>query len=397
MIGKVWSVVIFKVFSNAFLFFIVTSVSHYTHAAITLTYSIENPDFTALLTDVTKHSDIELDAKWVDQKILKVRLIQSAESGAKADAIIVPSDHLGMDEFVDFSVIPDGFVSYPLTPIFAKSGEVNNKRIGIPIVGGNHLVLYFNKSLVDSPAATWQEIERQQDKGDKPIIGWSFMEMFWFIPFINAFGESPVLDGQPNLNTSSMHQALEFVWGLANKGIVDSSCDYACNDKRFLSQQSTYSINGMWAYNRYKQELGDNLGVASLPNINGKPMKPYSTSFVLAFPNNSLNSDKKAELQKLAELLLNANVQTEFWQQRVGIPVREDVYNTILNDANQDARVFLQTLTTTQAMPNTRAMVIIWEVMLKGYTRFGAQAMSAQQTGQFMQRLAERSIVTQEE
>ncbi len=388
---------IFKACINAFILFIVSSVSAYTDAAITLTYSIENPDFTELLTKATKQSNIELDAKWVDQKILKVRLIQSAESGAKSDAIIVPSDHLGMNEFVHFSEIPDSFVPIQLTPFFASSGEVNNKRIGIPIVGGNHLVLYYNKELVDSPAPSWKEIERQQAKGDKPIIGWSFMEMFWFIPFINAFGESPVVAEQPNLNTSSMHQALEFVWNLANKGIVDPSCDYACNDERFLSQQTTYSINGMWAYNRYKQGLGDKLGVAQLPSINGRPMKPYSTSFVLAFPNKSLDSDKKAQLYKLAQLLMQPDVQNEFWQQRVGVPVRKDVYDNILDDAEQDAKVFLQTLANTQAMPNTRSMMIIWEVMLKGYTRFGAQAMSAQQTGQFMQRLAERSIATQEE
>ena len=372
-------------------------ISFYTQAKITFAYSIENPDFARYVTSEAQKVGIDLDASWVDQKLLKVRLIQSAESGARADVILVPADHLGMDEFVDYSVIPDSYSAPQINPLFANSGEVEGQRLGIPVIGGNHLVLYYNKSFVDEPPLKWQTIEEHQKGFNTPIIGWSFMEMFWFIPFVNAFGDSPVVSLQPNLDTQSMRKALNYVWGLAERGIVDANCDYACNEERFLTKQTHYSINGMWAYNRYKDRLGDELGVAPLPSIDGKPMKPYSTSFVIAFPGDALNSNKRDELLEFITLLHTPEVQQGLWQLRVGIPVRQDVYEQLLQSADADAKVFLSSLKNTELMPNTRGMMIIWEVLLKGFTRFGSGAMNAQQASLFMQRLAERSIATQEQ
>ncbi|MFY8272754.1 sugar ABC transporter substrate-binding protein [Pseudoalteromonas sp. SSDWG2] len=365
-------------------------------AAVSLIHSIDDPQFKSMLDNAVKVQGLELEANWVDQKLLKVRLIQSVESGAKADAILVPSDYLGMDEFIHYSKVPASLITQHLSPYFEKSGTVQDEQLGIPIVGGNHLLMFYNKSKISTPAKTWEEIIRAQEQQKSPLIGWSFMEMFWFVPFIHAFDEAPVVNEQPNLDTQSMRNALAFVWRLAQNGIVDAQCDYACNDKRFLGGETAYSINGVWAYNQYKQALGDNLGVAILPTINGRPMAPYSTSFVLAFPNKALEKDKRQELEQLARLLQSTQFQSALWQQRIGIPVRSDVYNDIIQHADSDAKVVLEALAFTKPMPNSRNMMIIWEVLLKGYTRFGAGALDAQQTSRFMQKLAERSIATEE-
>ncbi|MBS3798544.1 extracellular solute-binding protein [Pseudoalteromonas sp. BDTF-M6] len=367
------------------------------HAALTLAFSIENGEFASFLSESAAAKGLAIDAQWVDQKLLKVRLIQSAESGARADSILVPADHLGMDEFVNYSEIPQSMLSPEQSPLFAASGRMQGRQLGIPIVAGNHLVLYYNKALVSEPATSWQQLlQYYQHQGTAPI-GWSFMEMFWFVPFVTAFGEPPVVADQPNLNTKAMRQALSYVWRLAEQGVVDPGCDYSCSEQRFMAAKLPYSINGIWAYDNYRQHLGEQLGVAALPRLAGNTMKPYSTAFVLAFPEQSLYGEKRAQLEQLAALLQHPDVQTQLWQRHVGIPVHQQVQQHILANADADSQVFFDTLAHSEPMPNSPNMMIIWEVMLKGYTRFGAKAMNAQQASEFMQHLAERSIAARNE
>nr|WP_283247850.1 extracellular solute-binding protein [Pseudoalteromonas sp. BDTF-M6] len=283
------------------------------------------------------------------------------------------------------------------SPLFAASGRMQGRQLGIPIVAGNHLVLYYNKALVSEPATSWQQLlQYYQHQGTAPI-GWSFMEMFWFVPFVTAFGEPPVVADQPNLNTKAMRQALSYVWRLAEQGVVDPGCDYSCSEQRFMAAKLPYSINGIWAYDNYRQHLGEQLGVAALPRLAGNTMKPYSTAFVLAFPEQSLYGEKRAQLEQLAALLQHPDVQTQLWQRHVGIPVHQQVQQHILANADADSQVFFDTLAHSEPMPNSPNMMIIWEVMLKGYTRFGAKAMNAQQASEFMQHLAERSIAARNE
>ena len=366
-------------------------------ATLTLAYSLKNSEFASFLTESAATQGLAIDAQWVDQKLLKVRLIQSAESGARADAILVPADHLGMDEFVNFSEIPQSMLSPEQSPLFAASGRMQGRQLGIPIVAGNHLVLYYNKGLIIEPATSWQQLIQYYQQHGKAPIGWSFMEMFWFVPFVTAFGEPPLVTDQPNLNTKAMHQALEYVWSLAEQGVVDPKCDYSCSEQRFMSAKLPYSINGIWAYDNYRHHLGDQLGVAALPRLAGNTMKPYSTAFVLAFPEQSLHGEKRAQLEQLAALLQHPGVQTQLWQRYVGIPVHKQVQKNILAHADADSQVFFETLAQSEPMPNSPNMMILWEVMLKGYTRFGAKAMNAQQAGEFMQHLAERSIAPRKE
>ena len=62
---------------------------------------------------------------------------------------------------------------------------------------------------------------------------------------------------------------------------------------------------------------------------------------------------------------------------------------------NEQGTVFgtlVDALKETKPMPSTATMIIVWEVLNKGFSRFGSGALTAEQTGQFMQGLAERSI-----
>ncbi len=82
---------------------------------------------------------------------------------------------------------------------------------------------------------------------------------------------------------------------------------------------------GSWSYGAFAEVLGEDLGVLTLPSIEGREMVPYSSVHALAFPNQSLQGEKRAQLKLLAEFLQSAPVQRRIWQELRGLPVSRQV------------------------------------------------------------------------
>lgn len=357
---------------------------------INIVFTHENPAFGELLREYNSHHEHKIKATWVDQSDLKSRLVGLQTTSDIPDLLIMPSDALGMDEFAQFSEIPHEVVSPSLSDKALETTTIEGRVLGIPIVKGNHLLLYYNKQLVDSPAKNWQELIKQKEKLPDGIstISWSFMEMYWFIPFITAFGDGPVIDDRPNLDNLPMQEALAFVWNLANTDIVDQRCNYGCAEQRFISSKSAYLINGIWAYQNYKKELGDDLGIALLPKIGKREMKPFFSTIVAAFPRNKLTGPKQAALLSVLDYLQSDQLQKKLWHSLQEIPANEMVLNEIINNSDDELSQLVGTLLQTLPMSSHGNMAVIWEVILKGYLRYGSGIWTAERTTAYMQNLA---------
>ncbi len=377
----VWGLLFFAVFNS--------------HAkTINLAHTMKHENFSQLFGKLAEQSGLTIHSVFVDQKALKVRLVQNAHTSNMTDVIIVPADHLGLSEYANFSEIPASLIAQTTDKRTLDTARVSGKLIGIPIIQGNHLLLFYNSKFIKSPVTDWQDIEKLKPTlpSHVKLITWSFMEMYWFIPFLSAFEGNLIADGQAQLNTPSMHDALRFVWGLNARDIVDSQCDYACSHQAFQQQKAAFIVNGAWALNTYQQALGDNLSVQPLPSLNGRVMQPYYSTFVLAFPNDSLNGPNKDNLRKFAKLAQEASFQRLIWQEISDIPVNIEVLEHLKNEQGTVFGTLVDALKETKPMPSTATMIIVWEVLNKGFSRFGSGALTAEQTGQFMQGLAERSI-----
>lgn len=361
---------------------------------LTIVYTHENRKFGELLESFTKVSDVELKVIWLDQADLKSRLVNIGQLEHVPEIIISPSDNIGMSEYGQFSQIPDKLLSKELIPASLTAVTSGSKVYGVPIIHGNHLLFYYNKAIAPEPAQNWQELLAQQSNlpQSTELITWSFMEMYWFIPFITAFGGEPLVNDQPNLDTEPVRQALNFVWQLARNNVVDVDCSYDCSVQKFIEGKAAYTINGVWAYNTMKTALGSNLGIAQLPAINGKPMLSYSSSIVASFPKQSLTGSKDKEIEKFIKYIQSVEFQQLIWSNIQELPAIESAYEQIKQAPHSDARLLLLTLEQTRPLSSHKNMSIVWEALLKGYTRYGSGAWNEQRASQYMQRTAERAI-----
>ncbi len=182
----------------------------------------------------------------------------------------------------------------------------------MPVSVGNHLLLYFNKQHVVSPVTQWQQLFELSKKQPikRPVIGWNYKELFWFINFVPMFGEMPINERGLNLDSKAMNKAIKFYRELSRQGIIDKNCNYSCSIQRFKNGEFFYTINGDWAYRDLKNTLGDDLGVSALPSYQSAPMKSFYSAIAMIFPKGHQSEKQKAINQAIANALLSDSAQT---------------------------------------------------------------------------------------
>lgn len=359
---------------------------------ITLAFSLEDYDMSHFFDEFKERSGVDLRFAQIETSDLKMEILTRADARSLPDAIIVPGDLLGL-KVGSFSDVPEQWVSRQISARNRQHGMVSGKLKGIPLIAGNHLVLYYNKKLIKNPARNWEILKTQKSQlpVGKQLIAWSYNEMFWIIPFLGAYDAYPFKNGKVSLNGDGIVQAFEFYKDLAKSGYVQHQCHYQCAFDKFVAGNLAYTINGSWSLGGFNKALGDDLGILALPEIGARQMRPYSSVHALAFPNNSVSTEKREGLKKFAEYMQSETVQQRIWDELNGLPVHTRVMEKIKLSGNYNLRSLLAQLESSEPMPNEAEMAIVWEALLMGFSRFQGDAMTAQQASEYMQYIAEKS------
>ncbi|XOV78889.1 MAG: extracellular solute-binding protein [Aestuariibacter sp.] len=358
---------------------------------ITMALSLGSYDFQSIFDDNRKQLGFDVVQARIDNADMKLEILTRIDTKALPDAIIMPSDTLGLEQ-ARFSTIPRDWIDPHMSDSNLALAEVEGELKGIPLIAGNHLLLYYNKSLIQQPALSWQQLKSQQSTLERAeLIGWPYHEGFWILPFLSAFDALPFEEGQIRFQQPGTLQAFQFLKELRDNKVLDTSCNYQCNQDKFINSRLAYIINGVWSHELYAKHLGDNLGIALLPQIGDKKMRPYRSAHVLAFPNQGVTGKKRASLQKLSLLMQSETIQLRLWKDFRALPTNKKVEEQILQNANDKTQVLFKQLEGAPAMPNEEVMAIVWEAIIIGFSRFDGGAMTAEQASNYMQYIAEKS------
>jgi maltose-binding protein MalE len=361
--------------------------------SLTLAYGLENYNFEPLFDAFTAETGIKIQAVSFKNNELKSELIQRANIQQLPDVVIVPSDFAGLN-IIKVSPIPSELLNPDLSNSAIESSKVEGISRGIPLIYGNHLLLYYNKKLIKTPADSWEQLLAQQSQisEGKGLIGWNYMEMYWLIPFLGAYDSFPYKNGNVTLNTEGMVTALSHYKKFMEQGIVEQFCDHDCNMNKFRSSEIGYLINGTWAFKQLSDSLGDDLGIALLPTFSDNRMKTYFSSHLLSFPSNGLTGFKQKELVELARFMQSEKAQNIIWENLRAIPTNANVLQKLKQSKNENIVYMLTQLEYAEPMPNDQNMAIVWEAILKGLNRYLADVFDARAAAEYMQYVAKKSI-----
>jgi arabinogalactan oligomer/maltooligosaccharide transport system substrate-binding protein len=214
------------------------------------------------------------------------------------DMVLGPNDAIGV--YVDAGIIQplDSLFDVAVYPFNLGAAQVGGSTYGIPTNAGNHLMLMYNKSLVETAPDTWVDLiaaAKAVTEANPEVQGFAYNlnEPFWFLPFVHGFGGGTYdADGNMVLDSQAWIDAYQFVQDLKfTEQVVPEECDYACANDLFKEGSVAMIINGDWAIGEYldaeqSPALGpDNLGLAPWPALaNGNRPMPFTAGKFISIP-----------------------------------------------------------------------------------------------------------------
>ena len=162
----------------------------------------------------------------------------------------------------------DGFASVTL---LGASRE--NEVWGLSDTAGFHLLLFYNRDLVDTPPPDTEELlelaEDLSQGGQVQGLGVNSYDPLWLVPWLSPYGGWLTnAAGRPTLDTAAMQQALTLYLGWQDR--PEGIAPVATYDEvrtQFLAGNLAMVIDGDWAMGELARAAKINWGVAPLPGV----------------------------------------------------------------------------------------------------------------------------------
>ncbi|UAA37267.1 extracellular solute-binding protein [Paraneptunicella aestuarii] len=304
----------------------------------------------------------ELSIVFFGVEDLKGDLLFAADAEILPDAVIVPSDFLGLHQDYRFQAIDKE--NFPQS----ERGNSKDAYFGYPITTGNFLLLYYNKLLVSNPASSWDELFQQaQQLSEKGIqaITWQYRAPFYFLPFYYAFGGNIETNEALKLNNEAMLSALKSYKEIVEQADLIRFCGRSCDSFDFLNGQVAYTIDGDWNYREFKRALGDNLGVAAIPAIKGHAVRGLSSNYVIAFPKNKKESEanRKQKMKSLIEFFNKDKTQTHIFHEYGLYPASIDPNSKLNKRTSEFESQFFTLLNDSISIQSHASISFMWSAL----------------------------------
>lgn len=160
---------------------------------------------------------------------------------------------------------PPSFVD-SFASITLAGAEYNHRLWGLPDTAGFHLLLFYNRELVDSPPTTTGQLEQMSQAlttGQQWGLGLNSYDPLWLIPWLA--GEMVDESGQPALDTPAMAEALRLYRGWQETAAP--LLTYEEMREEFLQGNIAMIVDGEWTIAPLARSAKIDWGMALLPNI----------------------------------------------------------------------------------------------------------------------------------
>lgn len=321
-------------------------------------------------------------------------LLASKSKNYMPDVAWVPSDFLGLHQFIGIMPIPKIWIKQEqLEPVAKQSAMVGDRYMGLPLFLGNHLMLFYDKSKVSKPITTWEQLQALSEKEpNKMHISYSVKDMYFLSAFFSLFHPNVPLD-QLHFNDAKSIETLEFYYNTALRNNLDSQCNSLCSRQLFIDGKSPYLIDGDWAVSSLIDEFGPDLGIASLPSYQGIPMRSLSGGKVLTMTKASFqNPEKRAMIKQLMELAQDEEFLTRLINEHQYISASTEVNQAVILPNKKVMNAVYQQYLQTQSMPTSLRVTFIWEALARGASRH-SDGMPEKETMEYIKNLIDRFSV----
>ena len=212
-----------------------------------------------------------------------------------------------------------------LVPATIDGGKIDGVQVGVPI-NSKVVALFYNKSMVDTPPATFEDLLADAASGNGLAITSDWFHNYMWIP---AFG-GQLFDANYAcaLNSEAGASAFQFLADTCSSEGVTCNAEDADMDTLFRQGEVAYRLQGPWASGDFITDLGaENIGVTRVPPIAaadpGDP-RPWNQSEMVSISVTATPAQQEAALLFISGLV-STEVQADFLNRANWIPANASV------------------------------------------------------------------------
>lgn len=240
-------------------------------------------------------------------------------------------------------------------------GKIWGYPIAVEAVG-----LIYNKDLVPTPPATFEEIpDLDLPDGVSPIM-WDYNNTYFTMPLLMANGGYAFnkVNGSydptdTGVNNEGAIAGAAVIKKFIDDGVMPAGVDYGVMDAAINKGEVAMVINGPWAWSNLETS-GINFGVAPIPSVKGSPSKSFVGVLAATVNAATPNGDLAKEFLE-NYLLQDEGLKTVNDDVALGAVTDKSFATTLADDANVAAT--LANASAGVAMPSTPAMGKFWAAM----------------------------------
>ncbi|MEW9699678.1 extracellular solute-binding protein [Paenibacillus sp. SI8] len=299
------------------------------------------------------------------------RLTNDGPAGIGADVIVLPHNHLGRAVNAGL-ILPND--------IFGESTKKENTESSIIAAtsgdkiyayprSSETIAMFYNKKLVKTPPKSFDDVIAfsktftNKDQNKYGLI-WEAGNFYFNYHFFAAgggyvFGKNGNDPTDVGLNTEGAVSGMKLYASLKKEVLPINAGDINPDIKRslFTKEEAAMDITGPWELAAYKTALGDNLGVAPVPTVNGKTAITFAGVQELAV-NAYTKYPNAAKLY--AHFATSKEAQLQLFKTIGAVPTNKEAQNDpqIKNDAFVSA--FVEQSKNSVPMPSIPETENVW-------------------------------------
>ncbi|MGD8966915.1 MAG: extracellular solute-binding protein [Anaerolineae bacterium] len=354
---------------------------------------------------VAEHPNVTGEVTNKDVETLREDFLTAGLAGAMPDLLWTVNDHAG--PFTDAELIiatDDLFDLSKYVESALAAVQLGGQTWGVPISNGNHLMLLYNKDLIEeAPTDTDEMIEMglELTTGDQYGLVYNQTEPFWLVPWLGGFGGAVFAeDGKtPTLDTPEMVATLQFLHDIKYATpILPAESDYDGADTLFKEGKAAMIINGDWSLGGYKDVLGDKLGVARIPMVSatGEWPHPYTSGVYFMLPV-SLEEASEAKMETVKgfiNFVTSPTNQALMVAKLNRLPALQAALDDPLIASDPILKGSADQMTVGTPMPTVSEMRCNWDAMKPEMGAVLADTKSPEEAAADMQAAAENCVAT---
>ena len=296
---------------------------------------------------------------------------QAAAAGKGPDIFCWPHDRMG--EWAKSGLIvpinPSKKVHDQIDDTAWKAFAYQGKTWGYPL-SVEAIGLVYNKALVKTPPKSFDEVAKLdkelQAKGKHAIL-WDYNNTYFTWPLLAAdggyvFGRDAKGDYDPaqvGVNAPGAVKGAELLASLIKNGTMPKGSGYAEMEAGFNKGDVAMMITGPWAWDNVRKSHID-FGVAPIPDVNGKPSKPFVGVLGCMIAAPSKSKDVATEFLE-NNLLTLEGLKTVNADVPLGTPANKAFFKEL--SENPNIKATMENAKRGEPMPNIPEMGKFWSAM----------------------------------